>query len=121
MTTKDIGNRGEDVAVSFLRDKGWTILERNWLCPYGELDVVGQTAEGLLVFLEVKFRSSTKFGGGLAAVTPAKLKKMKRASALWMQQNRPRISSTRNEYPCVRFDVIDVGPEGIRHHLEGVL
>lgn len=121
MTTRDVGKRGEDTAVSFVEDKGWTVLDRNWHCRHGELDVVGKTDDGVVVFLEVKFRSSTKFGGGLAAVTPSKLKKIKLASVLWMHEHREILRECHSQLPFVRFDVIDVGPRGVREHVEGVI
>ena len=73
----EIGAQGEQLAVEHLRGLGWQIVERNWRCRYGELDVVAADERGL-VFVEVKTRTGDQFGGAVAAVTPAKVRRLRR-------------------------------------------
>lgn len=108
------GSVGEDVALEFLLARGYQLLDRNWTSRFGELDIVLQTPEGMIVFVEVKYRSTGWGGGGLAAVTPGKLRKLRLAGSLWLREH-----PARSERP-VRFDVVDVGPDGVRAHVEGV-
>ena len=71
MSTRLIGNGGELDAVSFLRRRGFAILDRNYIFNHGEIDVVAKDGD-VLVFVEVKTRRSTRFGLPEEAVTPAK-------------------------------------------------
>jgi putative endonuclease len=67
--------RGEDMATSFLKQKGYTIIERNFRKSYGEIDIIAVN-RGILVFVEVKTRKSEKFGTALEAITPWKLREI---------------------------------------------
>lgn len=83
LTRQEIGALGEQIAVGHLQGLGLRILQRNWRCRYGELDVIaadGQT----LVFVEVKTRSGDGFGGLEHAVTPQKVRRLRRLAALWL-------------------------------------
>ena len=60
-SNKDLGNKGEDLAVQFLEDKSYTILERNYRIGRNEIDIIANT-EDVLVFIEVKVRSSNSYG-----------------------------------------------------------
>ena len=66
-----IGNRGEEIAVSFLEQQGMVVLERNFTYHHGEIDIVARDGSEL-VFVEVKVRRSTRFGLPEEAVTPVK-------------------------------------------------
>lgn len=101
MAAKDeLGRRGEDVAVEYLQQRGLVVLERNWRCREGELDVVCVEDEALVV-CEVKTRSCTRFGEPAEAVTPRKALKVRRAAQAWL--------STRGVgWAQVRFDVVAV-------------
>lgn len=68
-----VGKKGEDLAVSFLKKKGYKILERNFRKSYAEIDVIA-VKDNILVFIEVKTRTSSKFGTPLEAITSWKLK-----------------------------------------------
>ena len=61
MKAKDIGNLGEDMAVKFLLEKGYEIIERNFLKPFGEIDIIAKDKD-FLVFIEVKARKNINFG-----------------------------------------------------------
>ncbi|MDQ1702808.1 MAG: putative endonuclease [Frankiaceae bacterium] len=101
MTVKEtFGRYGEDLAVESLLALGYVLEERNWRCPQGELDVVAWDGD-VLVFVEVKTRSSGAFGTAAEAVTPEKLLRMRRAMAQWLLTRRP-------PFAHLRIDVVTV-------------
>lgn len=77
-THHTIGKQGETHAQAFLRTRGFAILETNWRCPLGELDIIAEHGD-LLVFVEVKTRRTTDPGDALALVTPRKRERLLRA------------------------------------------
>ena len=94
------GKSGEARAVKLLRDHGHSIIERNFSCRYGEIDIISY--DGAVVFSEVKMRTSDSYGGASAAVTKTKQQKILKTARLYLQQNPERAS-----YAC-RFDVIAI-------------
>ena len=83
MAAKDtLGRRGEAIAARHLERAGLTIVERNWRCPQGEIDLVARD-HGELVFVEVKTRSSVDYGHPLEAITPRKLARLRRLAGAW--------------------------------------
>lgn len=99
-----IGRLGEDLAAEYVVGLGWSVLERNWRCRYGEIDLIATDAtngEPALVVIEVKTRASRVFGDPAQAVTADKLSRIRRLTRLWL--------STQDAYwPLIRFDVISV-------------
>ena len=96
---KDLGDFGEQAAASFLEKRGFRIIERNYLVRGGEIDIVADDG-GTLVFVEVKTRSSLKFGLPSEAVNHKKLEHMRCAAELYL-----------SEHPTdaeIRFDVVEV-------------
>lgn len=85
MAAKDVlGRRGEELAAAFLVGEGYTILDRNWRCGQGEIDLVA--FDGVeTVFVEVKTRSSVAFGHPLEAITVQKLARLRRLAAAWCE------------------------------------
>ncbi|MEP6853709.1 MAG: YraN family protein [bacterium] len=101
MRAKDaVGQYGERVAVQYLLDAGLEILERNWRCPDGELDIVARDGS-TLVICEVKTRSSTAYGDPAEAVLGAKGRRLRRLTARWLAEHP-------GSWPDVRIDVITV-------------
>ena len=101
-----LGRKGEDHAVAYLEEAGLTILDRNWRCPVGELDIVA--AEGHhLVVVEVKTRSSMAFGSPVEAISPRKVRRLRQTAVRWLEAHGLHA-------PVIRFDVI-----GIRVHGDG--
>jgi putative endonuclease len=99
-TTLQLGSLGEHIAATYLTDAGLRVLDRNWRCREGELDIVAREA-GALVFCEVKTRRGTGFGHPVEAVTPAKQRKLRTLAQRWL--------ATHDEHaPEVRFDVVGV-------------
>jgi putative endonuclease len=116
MAAKDeLGRRGEDVAVRYLQERGLVVLDRNWRCRDGELDVVAADADvGRLVVCEVKTRSSTRFGEPAEAVTERKAHRIRRLANLWLAAHQVRWCE-------VRFDVCAVliehgGPPTVHYY-----
>jgi putative endonuclease len=112
-----IGALGEQLAVEHLTSLGWRVLTRNWRCRYGELDVIAAEPGGVVVFVEVKTRTSDQFGGIEQAVTPDKVRRLRRLAGLWLAGQHGRWSQ-------VRIDVIGVRmcrrPTPEITHLQGV-
>jgi putative endonuclease len=85
MAAKDeLGRRGERLAAEHLVASGYQIVERNWRCSHGEIDIVATTGDEL-VFVEVKTRSTVAFGHPLEAITTQKLARLRRLAAAWCQ------------------------------------
>jgi len=82
--SKRLGERGEDAAVAYLKRTGFTIVERNWRCPNGEIDIIALDGD-TLVLCEVKTRKGVAKGTPEDAVTPAKQKRYKRLAAAYVQ------------------------------------
>ena len=95
---KQVGVRGEDLACAELERQGMQVLERNWRCRLGEIDIVAAEADatGLtLVFCEVKCRSGLGFGHPLEAITFTKMQTLRQLAAVWMREHRMKASSIR--------------------------
>lgn len=97
---ESLGRQGEDLACGELRRRGYAILERRFRTRRGEIDIVARDGD-VLVFVEVKARSSRGFGGALGAVTPRK----RRQVVAMAQRYMARVGWTAR--PC-RFDVVAV-------------
>lgn len=98
----EIGALGEQLAVDHLQGVGLRILARNWRCRYGELDVIAvDDAARAVVFVEVKTRTTDHFGGVEQAVTPAKVRRLRRLAGLWLSQQS-------SNWAAVRIDVVTV-------------
>lgn len=87
MAAKDVlGKLGEDVASAALEAAGYSILQRNWRCPQGEIDIIARDGDET-VFVEVKTRSSLAFGHPLEAITVHKLARLRRLAANWCESH----------------------------------
>jgi ribonuclease HII len=82
-TNKHMGNMAEDTAAVWLEQQGYGIVERNWKTRFCEIDIIA-AKDDVLHFVEVKHRRSSEQGGGLAAITPAKLRQMKFAADVYL-------------------------------------
>lgn len=117
-TRAQLGALGEQLAVEHLQAMGLRVMERNWRCRYGELDVVAaDDATRTAVFVEVKTRTSDQFGGVAQAVSPQKVRRLRRLAGLWLAANH-------GSWSQVRIDVIGVRIGRRRtpeiSHLQGV-
>jgi putative endonuclease len=95
---QQLGARGEDLACAELERQGMQVLERNWRCRLGEIDIVAAEVgdAGLtLVFCEVKCRSGLGFGHPLEAITFTKMRTLRQLAALWMRKHHLKASTVR--------------------------
>ena len=105
---KEIGQRGEDAAARFLMRRGYEIVERNWTCPAGEVDIVAEDGD-VLVFCEVKTRTSLKRGLPGEAVTSEKRKRYEKIAAWYLRECGDRWDCGFNwDDRPIRFDVISI-------------
>ncbi len=95
-----LGVDGEAAAARAYRRVGYEVVDRNWRCREGELDLVLQ-GEECLVFCEVKTRSSTAYGSPAAAATAAKQRRIRHLAMRWLDEHAQRA-------PSIRFDVAAV-------------
>lgn len=96
----DLGKHGEELAAQFLAEAGYTIIDRNWRCARGEIDLVARDGDDT-VFVEVKTRSSTAFGHPFEAITVRKVSRLQRLAAAWCEAHPYRRGS-------IRIDAISV-------------
>jgi len=102
---RDLGLRGEEAAARWYVRAGYEIIDRNWRCRGGEIDLVATVPDGsIVVFCEVKTRSSTAFGTPEEAVTSPKQRRLRRLAARWLSEQRTDAWPVR----AVRFDVVAV-------------
>lgn len=104
---RSLGQLGEDRAAQWYLSHGFEVVARNWRCPQGEIDIVANKG-GLVVFSEVKTRSSLRFGQPFEAVGPDKQRRLRRLAAAWLRSNS-RHSAGDAPFE-VRFDVVSVTP-----------
>jgi putative endonuclease len=118
LTRAEIGALGERLAAEHLTGLGLRILERNWRCRYGELDVIAvDPTTDTVVFVEVKTRTGDGFGGLAQAVTAQKARRLRRLAAIWL-------AGQKQSWAAVRIDVVGVRIGRRRtpeiSHLQGV-
>lgn len=109
VTTKDLGNAAEEKVAQWLIGKGFSIRERNWKTKYCEIDCIAEKGD-TIYFVEVKYRASSHQGGGVAAITPKKLKQMRFAAELYMARRKPTLQP--------RLAALAVNEEGVGTLLE---
>ena len=101
MTTsrQQLGLRGEHAAAAWYIQRGFRVLDRRWRCRDGEIDLV-LALGAMVVFCEVKTRSSDRFGTGAEAVTWRKQQRLRKLAVRWLSEN--------GGYDTLRFDVVAV-------------
>ena len=115
MDVRHLGEFGEERAVRFLRRKGYRIVERNYRCRQGEIDIIARKRD-ILAFVEVKLRRDDRFAEAREFVTTAKQRRILAAASLYLAQCGEDVQP--------RFDVIEIyAPNGERgpitiNHLE---
>jgi putative endonuclease len=113
---KRTGHQGEEIAASFLIARGYRILERNFRCKGGEVDIIARDpVDRSLVFIEVKTRHGLAYGVPQLAVTPFKQRQISKATLTWLSKNRLHDTNA-------RFDVIAIllAPDG-RHQVDHIV
>ncbi len=102
--TQSAGNRGEAAVARYLRQKGYTLLESQWRCRFGELDLVAKNKQGTLCIVEVKLRGSGSIALPREFVDGRKQQRLRSAAELYLAANELDVP--------VRFDVAEVYDEG---------
>lgn len=101
MNKREIGGRYEELAAVYLQKNGYCILERNYRCRQGEVDLICRQGT-YLVFVEVKYRSTARMGEPLEAVDDRKKNRIRKAAAYYMYS-----CGLPEDCPC-RFDVVGI-------------
>lgn len=104
-STQSSGKAAEELARLYLQQHGLKLLARNWSCRRGELDLVMLDVD-TVVFVEVRYRRHSAWGGAVESVDARKREKLTRAAMHFLQQE-----SRWAKHPC-RFDVIAINAEG---------
>jgi putative endonuclease len=113
MARKDVlGRTGEQLAVDHLIGCGFEIIDRNWRCPTGEIDIVARDA-GTTVVVEVKTRAGLGYGHPLDSITPAKLARLRRLAGAWCAEHGP-VSGLRIDAIAVIADREGIAIEHVR-------
>ena len=100
------GKDGEERACNYLKSKKYKILEKNYRCLYGEIDIIAKY-NNTLVIIEVKYRKSAKFGKGYEAVNYTKQQKIIKTLQYYINEKNVKMP--------VRFDVISIDDNEITH------
>lgn len=111
INNRTVGTKYEDMATAYLVNQGYRIIERNYKNAFGEIDIILEKDE-TLIFAEVKFRSSNKYGSPLEAVDYRKQKRICKAALYYY---------TRHGYAesrACRFDVIGISGDGTICHIK---
>ncbi|WP_258234293.1 YraN family protein [Brevibacterium oceani] len=100
MRKQALGEHGEDLAAAFLEAAGLVIIERNFRCPRGELDIIARDGD-TAVFVEVKTRRTGALGSPLEAVTASKLGRIRTLAGIWL-------SGQDEFFPTTRIDALGI-------------
>lgn len=111
-TSKGVGDAGEDAAVEYLIGQRHTIIDRNWRTKFCEIDIISMK-DDVIYFNEVKYRRTPQQGGGIAAITPKKLRQMKFAVELYALKNQITDSQLRMAVAAVTGE-----PPRVEQYLE---
>ncbi|AFV11257.1 endonuclease [Thermacetogenium phaeum DSM 12270] len=109
-SARSVGLRGEELALSFLSRLGYHLLEKNYRCRLGEIDLIMKDGQNL-VFIEVKTRRSDSYGAPQEAVGPLKQAKIRKLARYYLMTKGIREQQ-------VRFDVVAIRFGGGKYHIE---
>jgi putative endonuclease len=99
MNNRAVGTKYEEAAANYLRENGYQILQKNFRCRIGEIDLIAKS-EGYLCFIEVKYRSDTAKGYPAEAITPNKIRRITRTAEFYLLLHK-----IPQDTPC-RFDAV---------------
>ena len=109
LSTTTLGKKYENMAIHYLKTQKYKIVERNFSCGAGEIDIIALDPENnYIVFVEVKYRATNALGRPIEAITPAKVRKIYTTSQVylkikgWLDKN-------------IRFDAIEIIDDELRH------
>ena len=117
---REIGAAGEALAARMLKDSGYQIIERNWRCRFGELDIICWDPQSTrLVFVEVKTRTTRQYGGAKRGIGRGKYSRLRQLVSLWLRSH-PQVRSRGG----VRIDMIAIDASGgkvpVVTHCQGI-
>lgn len=99
MNRRAWGQEAERIACAYLERQGLALVQANYHCRYGEIDLIMREGDDL-VFVEVRMRSDAAYGGALESVGPGKRRKLTRTALHYLQRNGPNVNA--------RFDVVAI-------------
>jgi len=116
LSSRLFGKKQESIAAAYLKKQGLTLIQSNFQCRCGEIDLVMIDPSRQVVFVEVRYRSHLAYGTAVESIGPSKQRKIRRAAAQFLLNN-PSIS----QLAC-RFDVIGISPPAESHsqHIEWI-
>ncbi len=100
MERKELGKKGEELALRFLKKRGYRVVEKNYVCKMGEMDIIAREKD-TWVFIEVKTRTSTLFGPPQLAVNPSKQRQLSKVALNYIKEKH-------QEDVKARFDVVAI-------------
>ncbi len=103
MSRKETGSLGEKLARNFLSKRGYRVLETNYRCPQGEIDIVA-SHKGALVFIEVRTKRGLEFGSPEESITPSKKEKMRVTALHYLQAHENVPETWRIDMVAVELD-----------------
>jgi len=103
MKRRETGILGEELAADYLRERGYEIIETNYRCPEGEIDIVASDGD-TLVFIEVRTRSSRRFGTPEESITPTKKERMRLTAARYLEAHEGLPDEWRIDVVAVELD-----------------
>lgn len=112
----NLGKRGEEIAANYLENKGFKILERNFRCRTGEIDIVAALGR-VLVFVEVKTRNNCRYGLPCEAVTPGKVHRIKKAAGFYSLKNHVENAEQRIDV----IEILYIGEKAYIRHTENAV
>ncbi|MDN5724556.1 MAG: YraN family protein [Propionibacteriales bacterium] len=112
---KGVGAQGEQLVAERLIAQGWTILDRNWRCSIGEIDIIAQDPDGVVALIEVKARTGMGYGAPLESITYAKQRRLRQLAGVWLSTH---------SVERVRIDAVGVvlrrGYAPVVQHVRGI-
>ena len=106
LDNQELGKIGEELAAKYLTQNKYKIIQRNFRCKFGEIDIIAEYKK-ILVIIEVKYRKNSAFGKGYEAVDYNKQQKIIKTTEYFINENKLKMP--------VRFDVISIDNEEITH------
>ena len=106
LNKRKIGSNNESIAIEYLKQNGYKILDKNFFTSIGEIDIIAKN-DDYYVFIEVKYRKSSKYGLGYEAVNKKKQNTIMKVAEFYMYKNKIPFDSK------VRFDVVSIDNDSI--------
>ncbi len=112
----ELGRLGEQLAVGHLEARGMQVVDRNWRCRLGEIDIIARDG-GDTVFVEVKTRTSHEYGHPFESITPVKLARLRRLAVAWCEATDAPVARIRIDAVAV---LAPTEAPALIEHLEGI-